>query len=148
MMLHTCRSTSTAQNAIVVTADLRYVCNIVQLLHAPCPFSARTLHKCVRVIWAAVAEWVTVECWTGDRIDLRSSPPAATYSLRNFSNSVYPALPVPFGGDTKSRRSLLLGVYARGSKRSHQSALDMCNVSWTSPLLNKCDYTEENSALH
>ena len=30
-----------------------------------------------------------------------------------------------FGGDTKSRWSLLSGVYARGSKRSHQSALDM-----------------------
>ena len=28
-------------------------------------------------------------------------------SLRNFGNSVYPALPVSFGGDTKSRRSLL-----------------------------------------
>ena len=31
-----------------------------------------------------------------------------------------------FGGDTKSRRPLLSGVYARGSKRSHQSALEMC----------------------
>ena len=29
------------QNAIVVTADLHYVCKIVQLLHAACPFSAR-----------------------------------------------------------------------------------------------------------
>ena len=36
-----------------------------------------------------------------------------------------------FGGDTKSRRPLLSGVYARGSKRSHQSALEMCNLSWT-----------------
>ena len=35
-----------------------------------------------------------------------------------------------FGGDTKSRRALLFGVYARGSKISHQSALEMCNVSW------------------
>ena len=40
-------------------------------------------------------------------------------SLRNFGNSVYPALPVSFGGDTNSRRSLLSGVYARESKRSH-----------------------------
>ena len=38
---------------------------------------------------------------------------------------------VSFGGDTKSRRSLLSGVYVRGSKRSHQSALEMCNLSWT-----------------
>ena len=30
----------------------------------------------------------------------------------------------------KSRWSLLSGVYARGSKRSHQSALEMCNL-WT-----------------
>ena len=37
----------------------------------------------------------------------------------------------------KSRRSLLSGVYARGSKRSHQSALEMCNLSWTPPLLEK-----------
>ena len=39
---------------------------------------------------------------------------------------VNPALSVSFGGDTKSRRSLLSGVYAsiaRGSKISHQSAL-------------------------
>ena len=27
--------------------------------------------------------------------------------------------------------NLLSGVYARGSKRSHQSALEMCNLSWT-----------------
>ena len=50
------------------------------------------------------------------------------FSLRNFGNSVYPALPVSFGVDTKSRRSLLSGVYARGSKRSHQSALECVTV--------------------
>ena len=46
------------------------------------------------------------------------SNPAAETSPRNFGNSVYPALPVSFGGDTKSRRSLLCGVYARGIKDS------------------------------
>ena len=46
-------------------------------------------------------------------------------------NSVYPALPVSFGGETKSCRSLLSGVYVRGSKISHQSALEMCNFLWT-----------------
>ena len=57
------------------------------------------------------------------RIPLRKT------SLRNFGNSVYPpALPVSFGGDTKSRRSLLSSVYARGSKRSHQSALECVTV--------------------
>ena len=59
------------------------------------------------------------------------SNPAASTSPRNFGNSVYPALPGSFGGDTESRRSLLSGVYARGSKRSHQSALALCNLSWT-----------------
>ena len=56
------------------------------------------------------------------RIPLRKT------SLRNFGNSVYPALLVSFGGDTKSRRSLLSGVYARGSKISHQSALECVTV--------------------
>ena len=50
-------------------------------------------------------------------------PLRKNFSLRNFGNSVYPALPVSFGRDSKSRRSLLSGVYARGSKISHQSAL-------------------------
>ena len=66
-----------------------------------------------------MAEWVRALAWTGDWVVLAGSNPAAATSLRNFANSVYPALPVSFGGDTKSRRSLLSGVYARGSKRSH-----------------------------
>ena len=40
-----------------------------------------------------------------------------------------PRLPVSFGRDSKSRWSLLSGVYARGSKRSHQSALECVTVS-------------------
>ena len=64
-------------------------------------------------------------CRTGDRVVLVSKT-----SLRNFGNSVYPALPVSFGGYTKSCRSLLAGVYAMES-RSHQSALEICNLSWT-----------------
>ena len=38
--------------------------------------------------------------------------------LWNFCNFVYPALPVTFGGDTESRRSLLPGVYARGERKN------------------------------
>ena len=77
----------------------------------------------------AVAEWVRALAWAGDRTVSRpGSNPATVTSLRNFGNSVYPALPVSFGGDTKSRRSLLSGVYARGSKRSHQSALECVTV--------------------
>ena len=71
-----------------------------------------------------------LERWIGDWVVLGSNPAVAT-SLRNFGNSIYPALPVSFGRDTKRRWSLLSGVYARGSKRSHQSALEMCNLSWT-----------------
>ena len=76
-----------------------------------------------------MAEWVRALAWAGDRTVSRpGSNPATVTSLRNFGNSVYPALPVSFGGDTKSRRSLLSGVYARGSKRSHQSALECVTV--------------------
>ena len=57
-----------------------------------------------------------------------SNAPAENVLLRNFGNSVYPALPVSFGGYTKSRRSLLSGVYARGSKSSYQSALECVTV--------------------
>ena len=81
---------------------------------------------CLRV---AVAEWVRALAWAGDRTASRpGSNPTTVTSLRNFGNSVYPALPVSFGGDTKSRRSLLSGVYTRGSKRSHQSALECVTV--------------------
>ena len=38
-----------------------------------------------------------------------------TEALGNFGNFLYPALPVSFGRETKSRWSLLSGVYARGS---------------------------------
>ena len=58
------------------------------------------------------------ERWTGDRVVLVSNPAGGT-SLQNFGNSVYPTLPVSFGGDTKNRWSLLSGVYAKGSKISH-----------------------------
>ena len=50
-----------------------------------------------------------------------------------------------FGGDTKSCRSLLSGVYARGSKISHRSALEMCNLSSTTPILEK-DNSKNNPA--
>ena len=56
--------------------------------------------------------------------------PIPSFIIGNF---LYPTFPVSFGRDTKSRWSLLSGVYARGSKRSHQSALEMCNLSWTPP---------------
>ena len=98
------------------------------------------------------ARWPSgLERWTGDRTVQGSNPTAENFSLRNFGNSVYPALPVSFGGDTKSRRSLLSGVYARGSKRSHQSALECVTVVdyiAHSKLPQKCVYAAENAALH
>ena len=56
-----------------------------------------------------------VDLRTGNRVVLGSNP-AGGSSLGNFGNSVYPALPASFLGDTKSRRTLLSDVYARGSK--------------------------------
>ena len=100
----------------------------------------------------AVAEWPSgLEHWTGDRTVRGSNPNAENFSLRNFGNSVYPALPVCFGGDTKSRRSLLSGVYARGSKRPHQSVLECVTVvdsTAHSKLPQTCVYAAENAALH
>ena len=69
-----------------------------------------------------------LESRAGDRLVMGLNPAGGT-SLWNFGNSIYPTLPVSFGGDTKIRRSLLSGVYARESKSSHQSALEMCNLS-------------------
>ena len=71
-------------------------------------------------------EWVRALACTGDRTVLAGFE-SHCGKLR-FGNSVHPALPVSFGGDTKSRRSLLSGVYAMGSKRSHQSALECVTV--------------------
>ena len=74
-----------------------------------------------------MAEGVRALAWRPDgpgrvRIPLRKN------LLRNFGNSVYRTLPVSFRGDAKSRRPLLSGVYARGSKRSNQSALECVTV--------------------
>ena len=96
-----------------------------------------------------------LERLTGDRTVEGSSPTAENFSLRNFGNSVYPALPLSFGGDSKSSWSLLLvsGVYARESKRSHQSALECVSVTVVdstahSKLPQTCVYAAENAAVH
>ena len=101
---------------------------VIQLMHCECSrICQRPLVKGTNVgaLWPSV-----LERWTCYRVVLGSNPAAAT-SLQNFGNSIHPALPVSFRGDAKSCRSLLSGVYARGSKRPHQSALEMCNLSWT-----------------
>ena len=72
----------------------------------------------------AVAEWVRALACTGDRA-VRDGFESHCGQLRfGTGNSVYPALiPVSFG-DTKSRRPLLSGVYARsrpGEVKDHTS---------------------------
>ncbi len=80
--------------------------------------------------WGAVAEWVRPLACTGDgtvRCGTGSNPTADNFASELWQFR-FPALPVYFGGDTKSRRSILSGVYARGSKRSHQAALECVTV--------------------
>ena len=57
----------------------------------------------------------TVERQIVNRGDSGSNPPTIVSKPISFT----PHLPVSFGRDAKSRWSLLAGVYARGSKRSH-----------------------------
>ena len=79
------------------------------------------------------AQWPSgLERWIGDRVALGSNPAAAT-SLRNFGNSVYPALTVPSEDTLKSVGSFC-PVYAREVKKI---PLEMSNLSWTPPLLEK-----------
>ena len=76
-----------------------------------------------------MAEWVRALACTGDRTVLAGfESHCGKLRFGTLAIPFTPALPVSFGGDTKSRRSLLSGVYARGSKRSHQSALECVTV--------------------
>ena len=61
-----------------------------------------------------VAQWL--ERATDNRVVAGSNSAEA---FGNFGNFLYHTLAVSFGRDTKSRWSLLSGVYARGSKISH-----------------------------
>ena len=65
--------------------------------------------------------------WRPDSFPAGFESHCGSFAL-GIGNSVYPTLPLPFGGDTNSCRSLLSGVYARGSKRSHQFALECVTV--------------------
>ena len=77
------------------------------------------------------ARWPSgLERWLGlatGRSRPDSNPTSQNFSLRNFGNSVYPALPVSFGGNTTNRRSLLSGGYARGTKSAPPVRTGMCN---------------------
>ena len=54
-----------------------------------------------------------------ERRTFRSKVQNHLLPFQNLGKFVHPTLLVSFGRDTKSRWSLLPGVYARGSKRSH-----------------------------
>ena len=69
-----------------------------------------------------------------NRGDSGSIPPTAVSKLKQFRS------PHIAGRDTKSRSSLLSGVYARGSKRSHTG--DKCVTC--SGLTNSC---KDNSCV-
>ena len=77
-----------------------------------------------------------VECWTVNRGVGDSILPTTVSKLR-LKISFIPHLPVSFGRDTKSRWSLLYGVYARESKISHTggkinvTCSGLTNSRWT-----------------
>ena len=76
-----------------------------------------------------MAEWVRALACTGDRTVLAGfESHCGKLRFGTLTIPFTPALPVSFGGDTKSRRSLPSGVYAMGSKISHQSALECVTV--------------------
>ena len=68
-----------------------------------------------------MAQWL--ERATDNRVVAGSNPAEAVWKLWQFPLPHFASV----GRDTNSRWSLLSGVYARGSKISHQSTLEMCN---------------------
>ena len=84
---------------------------------------------CTFLVFHSSEIFNTTLVWHGSRVverrafgrrDQGSIPPPPFQSLGNF---VYPTLPVSFGRDSKSHWSLLSGVYARRSKRSHANII-------------------------
>ena len=74
----------------------------------------------------AVAEWLRA-------LDWRPGGPGFESCCGNFVSELWqfrlPRFASVFRRRHYSRRSLLFGVYARGSKISHQCVLEMCNLS-------------------
>ena len=97
--------------------------------------------KNLRDVWCrneSVRGQSGLERWTGDRTVRGSNPTAENFSLRNFGNSVYPALPVSFGGDTKSRRSRLCGGKRCPAlkKKKKKKIVKFCKHTHTHTRLN------------
>ena len=70
-----------------------------------------------------MAEWVSAFRLRQVRRVVLGSNPAAATSLRNFGNSVYPALPVSFGRYTKIRRPLRLSGEVKYPTSQHWKCL-------------------------
>ena len=64
-----------------------------------------------------------------------SSNPADAASLCKVGNFVYPTLPVSFGGDTKSRRSLLSGVYVNLRTKLHLLMLTFLSIKFIKSII-------------
>ena len=102
-------------NVIPLTLDARYI-PVKALSHIR---DARSAHrKKIRPMGRCASNF----CQNG------SSPTSVKTFLFGTVAIPLPRLPVSFGWDSKSRWSLLSGVYARGSKISHQSALECATV--------------------
>ena len=65
--------------------------------------------------------------------------------FRNLGTFVHLTLPVSFGRDTKSRWSLLSGVYARGSKRSHTGGKCVVDTPVVDSLILEKDNSENQA---
>ena len=68
-----------------------------------------------------MAEWVRALACTGGRT-VRVRIPLRTTSLRSFGNSVYPALPVSFGGDSNL-------ILSKREKSSVPSIWCLCHIA-------------------
>ena len=120
---HTHACTHTLTHTHYLTLEWPDVYTSRREIHVTCfavvSHSAQTLHTSVCVHHAAggvVAEWVRVQDW-------RPGGPGFESCCGNFAselcNSVYPTLPMSFGGDNKSHRTVLSGVYALVGKIPH-----------------------------
>ena len=89
--------------------------------HWPCIFVGKILVSVGHALnnGGTVAEWVRSLDWRPGGPGFESCWRYFASELWQFHLSQRPTLPASFVGDTKSRRSLLSGVYARGSKISH-----------------------------
>ena len=78
---------------------------------------------------------VSTSAWhaAGQGFDSRTRH-VSLLGVKSLALNIRDFISVSFGGDTKSRRSLLSGVYARGSKRSHTGGKQTDPLSWTPHL--------------